>query len=368
MAERKKIRFAVVGLGHIAQIAVLPAFQHASDKCELTAVISDDAEKIEKICKTYKVTNAWNYGEYDEALASDTFDAVYIALPNDLHKSFAIKAAQAGKHILCEKPMAITERDCMQMIEAAEKANVKLMIAYRLHFEEANMKAVEAVNSGKIGVARVFNSSFTMQVQDGNIRTAHEHGGGPLYDIGIYCINAARYVFGCEPIEVMAMMARSSDARFSEIEESIGAVLKFPGERMASFICSFGAKDISRYEVVGTLGKVTLDPAYDYAGELQYEVTIGDKTEHHKVPKRDQFAPELLHFADCILQDKQPRPSGYEGLNDIRVIHAIRQSALTGKKEYLQPVAEGSLPGPELITEKPGVDKAKLVNVKSGSR
>jgi len=368
MTEDKKVRFAVVGLGHIAQIAVLPAFKHAEEKCQLTAVISDDPEKIEMAKKTYKVKHAWSYDQYDEALASGEFDAVYIALPNDLHKAFALKAAQAGRHILCEKPMALSERDCMEMIEAAEKNSVKLMVAYRLHFEKANMKAVEVINSGMIGSPRVFNSSFTMQVRDGNIRTASEHGGGPLLDIGIYCINAARYVFGCEPIEVMAMMARSNDKRFAEIEESMGAVLKFPGERLASFMCSFGAKDISRYEVLGTLGKVTLDPAYDYAEELKYTVTIGDKTEEHKVGKHDQFAPELLHFAECVIEDKEPRPNGYEGLNDIRVIHAIRQSALKGTREYLQPVAIGSNPGPDLIDEKPKVKKPDLVNVKSGSR
>jgi predicted dehydrogenase len=368
MVAQRKIRFAVVGLGHIAQMAVLPAFQHAEENCELTAVISDDAEKIDKLCKKYKVKNAWQYQDLDLALASNTFDAVYIALPNDLHKAFAIKAAQAGCHVLCEKPMALSEKDCMQMIEAAQQANVKLMIAYRLHFEAANMKVVEVANSGRIGKPKVFNSTFTMQVADGNIRTAHEHGGGPLYDIGIYCINAARYIFGCEPIEVMALMARSEEERFSEIEESIGAVMKFPGERLASFVCSFGAKDVSRYEVIGTVGKVSLEPAYDYAEALQYTVTVGDKSEHHKVPKHDQFAPELVHFAQSILDDIEPRPNGYEGLNDIRVIQAIRKSAISGAKEYLQPVADGSLPGPELIIEKPKVGKPKLVNAKSGSR
>jgi Predicted dehydrogenases and related proteins len=190
----KKIRYAVAGLGHIAQIAVLPAFKHASDLCELTGFISDDPEKIKKLSAEYKVENSWSYGEIDAALSSGEFDALYVALPNDMHKDFVIAAANAGIHILCEKPMALSSEDCREMISAAEKNNVKLMIAYRLHFEKTNMTAVELIAEGKIGNPRIFNSTFTLQVREGNIRTQAEHGGGPLNDIGIYCINAARYL------------------------------------------------------------------------------------------------------------------------------------------------------------------------------
>jgi glucose-fructose oxidoreductase len=187
----KKIRYAVVGLGYIAQNAVLPAFAHARNS-ELTALVSDNPTKLKKLSKKYCVPHTYSYEEYSECLESGEVDAVYIALPNHMHRAYTEAAARAGVHVLCEKPMAVTEEDCQAMIAAAEKNNIKLMIAYRLHFEEANLRAVELVQSGKLGEPRVFDSVFTMQVKPGNVRLQKEKGGGTLYDIGIYCINAAR--------------------------------------------------------------------------------------------------------------------------------------------------------------------------------
>ena len=365
----KKVRYAVVGLGHITQIAVLPAFKHASETCELTTLISDDPEKLEKLSQEYKVENAWSYEQYDEALASGKFDAIYIGLPNDMHLEYTVKAAKAGIHILCEKPMAMTVSECEEMIAAADDNHVKLMIAYRLHFEKTNMTAVELIQEGKIGTPKLFNSTFTLQVREGNIRTQAEHGGGPLNDIGIYCINAARYLFQDEPVAAFAVGAKSADPRFDEVEESVAATLIFPGGKLASFVSSFGAASTQRYEVVGTEGSISLDPAYEYSTDLEYVLKVGDKETRKKTPKRDQFAPELLHFAECIVEDKQPLPSGLEGLNDMRIIEAIRESANTGKLVSIDNNAsEASQPSGELIEEKPGVNKPLLVNVKSGSK
>lgn len=369
MPLAKKIRYAVAGLGHIAQVAVLPAFKHASEKCEITTLISSDPEKLQELSKRYNVPNCYSYEELDLALASGNFDALYIALPNDMHKDFAMRAAAAGIHVLCEKPMAMDEADCIEMLQCAEFNNIKMMVAYRLHFEKTNMRAVEAIKAGKIGKPRIFNSSFTMQVREGNIRTQREHGGGPLYDIGIYCINAARYLFQQEPLEAMAISAQSSDPRFSEIEEAVGAVLKFPDECLATFVCSFGSADVSRYEVIGTEGRVVLEPAYDYVEELEYKLVHDKREERHKTPRRDQFAPELLHFAECILEHKEPRPSGYEGLADLRVIEALHQSARTGRAvriETFEP--DASLPDQKLVKEKPAVKKTPLINAEPGSR
>ena len=167
--EPKTIRYAVVGLGHIAQVAVLPAFKHA-EHTSLTALVSGDAIKRKKLGRKYKVPHVYSYDEFGECLASDEVDAVYIALPNSMHCKYAVKAAEAGKHILCEKPMAVTEDECRRMLAAVEAHGVKLMIAYRLHFEEANLKALEMVQQGEIGEPRFFTSDFSMQVKDGNIR------------------------------------------------------------------------------------------------------------------------------------------------------------------------------------------------------
>jgi glucose-fructose oxidoreductase len=364
----RKLRYAVVGLGHIAQIAVLPAFEHAKKNSQLVALVSDDPTKLKEMGKLYGVENLYDYQHYDECLREAELDAVYIALPNNMHKEYAIRAAEAGVHVLCEKPMAMNSQECIDMIEACDKNNVKLMIAYRLHFEEANMKMVQAVADGKIGEARLFNSTFSMQVREGNIRTKGDMGGGPLSDIGIYCINAARYLFQDEPLEVVAMAASSDDPRFSSIDETVSAILRFPGERVASFVCSFGAADMSRYEVVGTDGHLCVDPAYDYAMELKYEIVKGKKEVAKEIPKRDQFAPELLHFSDCILADKEPEPNGLEGLADILVIEAINESLMTGKAITVKSVDKQARPGMEQVQKKPGIDKPKLVHVQSGSK
>jgi predicted dehydrogenase len=336
--EKRKIRYAVVGLGYISQIAVLPAFAHAAKNSELTALVSDDAEKLKKLGRKYRVERLHHYDEYDDLLASGEVDAVYLGLPNHLHHDYTLRSARAGIHVLCEKPMAVTVEECEDMINACQASDVKLMIAYRLHFEEANLKAIEIVNSGQIGEPRIFNSVFTNQVEEGNIRLRRETGGGTLYDIGIYCINAARYLFRSEPTEVFAKTANNGEERFTEIEEMTSAIMHFPGERLANFTCSFGAADVSAYEVVGTKGALRVDPAYEFSASLKHTITLNGKTRERTFPKRDQFAPELLYFSDCILKDKEPEPSGQEGINDVRIIRALYRSI-----EAEQPIRIGKL-------------------------
>ena len=273
----KKVRYAVVGLGYIAQNAVLPAFAHARNS-ELTALVSDNPTKLRKLSKKYSVPHTYSYEEYSKCLESGDVDAVYIALPNHMHRAYTEAAAGAGVNVLCEKPMAVTEEDCQAMIAAAEKNKIKLMIAYRLHFEEANLKAIELVQSGKLGEPRIFNSTFTMQVKPGNVRLQREKGGGTLYDIGIYCINAARYLFRAEPNEVWATSASTGDTRFRQAEEMTAVTMRFPGERLATFTASFGSADIGRYTLVGTKGVLTADPAYEYAEGLGLQIKAGEKT------------------------------------------------------------------------------------------
>jgi glucose-fructose oxidoreductase len=189
----RQVRYAVVGLGHIAQAAVLPALRHARQNCLLAALVSGSAKKLRVLGRRYGVRHLCSYEDVDELVSSGDIDAVYIALPNDMHTAFTVRAARAGLHVLCEKPMAVTARDCVRMIKATQRAGVKLMIAYRLHFEHANLRAAQVARSGKLGDLRYFSSDFSMQVSENNIRLERARGGGPLYDIGVYCINAARY-------------------------------------------------------------------------------------------------------------------------------------------------------------------------------
>ena len=360
------VRYAVVGLGHIAQVAVLPAFGHARRNSELVALVSGDPVKRRELSKTYDVA-AYEYEELDGLLASGQVDAIYIALPNTLHRDVTIRAARHGVHVLCEKPMAPSEADCEAMIHACENAGAKLMIAYRLHFDEANLAAIKHLRDGKIGEPRVFSSVFSYQVKHGNIRTRPDLAGGPLFDIGIYCVNAARYLFRQEPIEVSAFGIGGREPRFSGVEEAVSAVLRFPDERLATFTCSFGAADVSSYRVVGTEGNLLADPAYGYSEPLALTLTSHGKSRRKKYALRDQFAPELLYFSECIVNDVHPEPDGREGLADVRVLSAIEQSIAEGRPVSLPSFAPAKRPDPEQVIRRPAAREPDLVHVDAPS-
>jgi len=363
----RRVRYAVVGLGHIAQVAVLPAFGHATENSELTALVTEDPTKARQLSKKYCVASVYSYKDYPHLLASGEIDAVYIALPNSMHCEYSVQAYNAGIHVLCEKPMATDEAECQQMIRAAEKNQTKLMVAYRLHFDKANLHAVELVRSGKLGHPRIFNSTFTMQVKPNNIRLEKGLGGGPLWDIGIYCINAARYLFRCEPEEVFAFGASSRDPRFREVEESVSAILRFPDSCLASFSCSFGASDVSAYELVGTKGSLRADPAYEYAESLKLKVTVGGKEQAREFGKSDQFGPELVYFSDCVLKNQEPEPSGREGLADVRIVRALYDSL--GKSEPVRTKIDEPSKRPSAAQEirRPPIPKPPLIHAEGSS-
>ena len=364
-----KVRYAVVGLGYIAQIAVLPAFRHAHENSELVALVSGDEEKRKKLATKYKVNKTYGYERYADCLASGDIDAVYIALPNNMHRAYSEGAAEAGVHILCEKPMAVTEQECASMIDAASRNNVKLMIAYRLHFEMGNLSAIRSVRDGQIGEPRIFRSAFCQQVTPGNSRLQSALGGGPLYDIGVYCINAARNIFQAEPQEVFAYEAsRRNDSRFSEVQEMSAVVMRFPGDRLASFTCSFGAADRSWYEVIGTKGVLRMDPAYEMVGDLKCELTIEGRTHKSTYKKRDQFGPELVYFSNCILQDTAPEPGGKEGMADVRIIQALLEAQDTNRPKHIAEAGELERPSEEQEIHKPAVGKSQLVKAAAPSK
>ena len=354
---KRQIRYAVVGLGHIAQVAVLPAFGNARRNSRLAALVSGDPVKREQLGKKYDVPHTYSYEQYDECLKSD-IDAVYIALPNHLHCEFTERAARAGKHVLVEKPMAMTEDECERMMRAARDAGVKLMVAYRLHFERANLEAAEIARSGRLGTPRLFTSTFCTPVEPGNVRVRRETGGGVLWDIGIYCINAARALFRAEPVEVQASVA----GRIDEVEESASAVLRFADDRIAAFTASFGAAKVSEYRLAGDKGDLAVEPAYEYAQALRHRLTLGGETRERRFARRDQFAPELLYFSDCILQNRQPEPGADEGLADVRIIRALYRSAETGRPVELPPFEKRERPSLEQEIRRPPVEKPEVIN------
>lgn len=320
------MRYGVVGLGYIAQSAILPAFANAKKNSELVALVSDDPAKLKTLGRKYGAMT-FSYEGYRKAL--EQVDAVFIALPNTLHRAYTELAAAANVHVLCEKPLAMDVSDCEQMIEACASAGVRLMTAYRLHFERTNLEAIEIARK-KLGTLRMFTASFANKVDAGNIRL-QEGEGGPLFDIGIYCLNAARSVFASEPLEVSAFAATAKDPRFKKVPEMVSVMMKFPGDRLASFTCSFGAASTGWYEVTGTKASLRVDPAYHIAQDLSHALTVGSRKRVRTNKARDQFAPEILYFSDCILRGRDPEPSGREGLADVRVMNAIERSITEGR-------------------------------------
>jgi predicted dehydrogenase len=360
----RKIGYAVVGLGHIAQTAVLPAFANAKNS-RLVALVSDDEDKRERLSRKYDC-EAFSYEEYEECLARDEIDAVYIALPNTMHTEYTVRAARAGVHVLCEKPMATSEADCRRMIAACDDAGMRLMIAYRLHFEPANLEAVRTVKSGRLGEPRFFSSDFSYQVKPDNIRTQAELGGGPIWDIGIYCINAARYLFRAEPIEVASFGTRNSDQRFDPgVAAGMSCLLRFGDDQLATLNVSFEAAATATYRIVGTKGDLCLDQAYEYQGEREMTLTIDDNAKTRTFPKSDQFGPELIYFSDCIMRDVDPEPSGEEGLADVRIIEALLRSARDGHPVRLPPFKRRARPEPRMRLRRPPVREPEPVHAES---
>ena len=362
-AHTGKIRYAVVGLGHIAQNAILPAFVHVQENSELTALVSDDPAKLRALSRAYGVKNTFTYEDYDVCLRSGEIDAVYIALPNNLHLDYCVRAARARIHVLCEKPLAVTEDECQQIIQACAENEVKLMTAYRLHFERGNLEAIKIVRSGEIGEPRIFNSVFTMQVSAGNIRTKDKYAGGTLYDIGIYCINAARYIFGAEPTEGFCCSASNQDPRFRRIEEMTSAILRFPKQRLANFATSFGASASTDFEVIGTRGRLRAIQAYDYSVPMTLELTVKDRTERKSYGLRDQFGPEMIYFSDCILNDREPEPSGIEGLVDVHIIRSLYDSVKTNRPVMMKQLNLRRRPSLRQEIYRPRVSNPRLVRV-----
>ena len=354
--DERTIRWAVVGLGHIAQVAVLPAFDHLRNS-RLAALVTGDDRKLRALARRHDVELTGQYDDLEQILEDGAIDAVFVALPNHMHTKFTVRALRAGAHVLCEKPMAVTSAECEGMIDVAREQNRKLMIGYRLHFEESNLEAIRQVVDGKLGDVLHVHGVLTMMVRDEqNIRLGERRrGGGPLYDLGIYPLNAARYLFRAEPERVMAF---PSDARTrAGAEQRIVGVLRFPGDREATFLASVAAAPVSELRIVGTKGDLRVENAFDYAAGMRHTLTIDEEPVRRSFPKRDQFAAELSYFAQCIRDDREPEPSGREGLADVRVIEALYRSATTGRPVSLPAFRKARRPSLRQEIRKPAVNE-----------
>ena len=334
---KKKIGWAVVGLGQLSLEEILPAFGH-SQFSEVTALVSGHPDKAKDVAAAYGVpeSNIFDYQNFSKLAECKEVDAVYIVLPNSMHAEFTIKALQAGKHVLCEKPMASTVEECTEMIAAAKEADRKLMIAYRLHYEPLNLKVMEICRDKELGQLRLFTSSNCQKVEAPNIRLSAKLAGGPVGDVGIYSINAARYVIGEEPVQIYAVAHQpKSDPRFKEVPETVAFTMTYPSGVIAQCICSFGTSESRRYDAVFDGGVITMDPAFSYRGLNLSISRPGKKGQTIEkadlwIPQISQFAAEMDHFSTCILDDKEPRTPGSLGLADMKIVQAIHDSIRSG--------------------------------------
>jgi predicted dehydrogenase len=329
-----RLGFAVVGLGKLALGEVLPAFA-LTERCRPAALVSGDPDKARAVARRYGIDprGIYDYKNFDSLRDNPAVDVVYVILPNSMHEEFTVRAAQAGKHVLCEKPMAPTVAACQAMMAACAKAARKLMIAYRVHYEPYNQKMMELGRQKPYGPIR-FVVSDTVQDVGGAGQWRLDPvlaGGGSLVDIGIYSLNAARYLTGEEPAEVSAMtFSDPKEPRFSKVEMSTAFQLRFPSGALAGCTSSYGTGFVNRYRVMAAGGWYGLEPATKYRGLRMFRGR-GETTEEVVLKEVNHFAAEMDHLAACIAEDRPPKTPGEEGLRDVRLIERIYEAARTGK-------------------------------------
>ena len=325
-----------------------------SGNSTFAAIVTGDLEKGAKLAAFHNVPQVVSYDDYDALLASDSIDAVYIALPNSMHADYAIRAAKAGKHIMVEKPLAVSMEEGEAMIAAADAAGVFLMTAYRLHHEPGTLAVLDHIAKGNIGTPLIFQSMFSFQMALGNHRLQAAHWGGPLQDVGVYCVNAARHIFGEEPFEATATLTQpTDDTRFAEVEATLAATLRFPSNGLAQFICSFGAAAVDNYRVVGSKGDIELDPAFKFDFAMKMRLRRDSVTTETTFPQIDHFGAQVAYFSDCIIANTPPEADGSEGLADMRALIAIEAAARTGKPQPIQSPPRPRHPTPEMVRMAP---------------
>ena len=337
LSSDRKIRYAIVGLGDIAQEAMMPGVKHTGNS-EITALVTGDQEKARALGDMYDVHDLYAYEQFDQLLASGKIDAIYLATPNWRHAEFAIPALKAGVHVLVEKPLEISTEQCEAIIQAANATSAKIMVAYRLHFEPGTLSTIERIRSGELGEVKLFTSTFVQKVDPENHRAKNGTKAGPLFDMGPYPLNAARYVFGAEPIEVIsAVGTRDPAAGLGDFDHTVAATLRFPDGRLAQFVVSYALNALESYYAVGTTGSIGMQPCYTYGKSLEQTVTIGQDEKTHSFKNTDHFGGELKYFSDCILNDRDPEPGIEEGYADVRVLEAISRAIETGDRVTLEP-------------------------------
>ena len=338
MPVAERVGFAVVGLGRLALEEVLPAFGETK-KSRLVALVSGTPDKAARVAAEYGVRPeaVYDYAGFDRIRDNPDVKVVYIILPNSMHKEYTIRAAQAGKHVLCEKPMAVSSAEAQDMVDACHAAQRKLMIAYRCQYEPYNREVLRMVREQTLGPAR-FIDAINFQNQGDGEQWRFKRalaGGGSLPDVGLYCLNAARFLTGEEPVEVIArMFSPPNDPRYAEVEETVNFMLRFPSGVVANCATSYGMHESRLLRVHTPAGAISLDGAFAYEDKqlrIAHRDGRAESVDERRLPKQNQFALEIDHMADCVLADRQPHTPGEEGVQDHRIMEAIYQSASSGQ-------------------------------------
>ncbi len=333
-----RVGFAIVGIGHLTIDQILPAMQ-TSKLAKVTALVSGDPEKAARVARQYGVPSSgiYNYDTFDQLRDNPAVQVIYIVLPNALHAEFVVRGARAGKHILCEKPMATSVADCERMIDACAQHGRKLMIAYRSQYEPVDQEVLHLVKSGQLGALQEFIAGNSQNQGDPKQWRSNKQlaGGGALPDIGLYCLNAARFLSGEEPSEVFATTTQlKDDPRFAQVENAVHFIMRFPSGFTATCSASYSSHESRFYRLQGAKGYAEASPAFGYQGlKMRYGVRVD---EHNAVveptlPPVNQFTREIDHMAYCVMNDLVPHTPGEEGLHDQRIMDAIYESARTGR-------------------------------------
>ncbi|MFT3768720.1 MAG: Gfo/Idh/MocA family oxidoreductase [Minicystis sp.] len=348
LPPQQRVGYAVVGLGRLALEEVLPALR-SSMHSRPVALISGDPRKAARVAEAYGIEprRIYGYEDMDRIRDDEAIEAVYVATPNALHLQHTVRAARAGKHVLCEKPMANSVAECDQMIAACAEARRLLMIAYRMQYEPHNRALIDLFRSEALGPGKLIEAVNTQTQGDPRqwrLRWALA-GGGALPDIGIYCLNAARYITGEEPIEISGTAySTPRDPRFREVEETVSFTLRFPSGVIAVGTSSYAGHESRRLRVMGEAGWADLDPAFSYRGlrmrvARKQEGTAIEDVAEQRLGEQNQFALEIDHFSRCIREGRRPHTPGEEGRQDVRIIEAIYTAAREGKTVRLPQVS-----------------------------
>ncbi len=339
MKAARKVGFAVVGLGNIAQGSVLPAFA-GSKRARLVALVSGDKRKAGRLARKFNVGTFYSASEYAACLANPEVSGVYIATPPSEHAQFAIQAAQAGKHVLCEKPLAAKVEQSMQMVEACRQSGVLLMTAYRKYFEPSSLYLRHVIQGGSLGridmIHTAFSEVYAPGVSPAWLVDANFSGGGPLMDLGIYCVNTCRWLVEEDPVEVIAQSWTHDSTKFSNVEEGITFRLLFPSGLVVSGSSTFGAALSSFIYVQGTKGWASLTPAFTFDEERHLTGKIGGRRFERKFKVVNEFSLELDAFASAIQKNHPVAPDGKQGHKDMIILQAIYEAAREQKAAVIR--------------------------------